>query len=85
MQRPKPRVVESRPIPESSFISAAQSRTSAPDPRPNTIMQGALAQKLLAMQKEKNKAIEDQKIAMLEGKYSAQVKKAGDNSLKKLE
>jgi hypothetical protein len=48
-------------------------------------MQGTLAQKFLAMQKEKNKAIEDQKIDVLEAKYAAQVKKAEEQAHNKLE
>jgi Pyruvate/2-oxoacid:ferredoxin oxidoreductase gamma subunit len=85
LQRPVPRVIEARPIPTSTFISDAQARMTAPDPRANTVMQGTLAQKFLAMQKEKNKAIEDQKIAVLEAKYAAQVKKAEEQAHNKLE
>jgi hypothetical protein len=84
MQIPMPRVIEARLIPTSTFISDAQARMTAPDPRANSVMQGTLAKKLIAMEKEKNKAIKDQKIAVLEAKYAAQVKKAEEQARKKL-
>ena len=80
-----PRVVEARPVPQSAFISAAQSSMSPTEAQPNMLRQGALAQKLIAMKREKNKAIEEQKLAVLEARYAAQVKKAEETARKKLE
>jgi membrane protein involved in colicin uptake len=85
LQRPEPRVVAARPIPESNFISSVQARMSAPETSSSTPRQGELAQKLLAMQQEKNRAIEDRKIAVLEAKYTAEVKRAEENAKRKLE
>ena len=85
LQRPVPRVVEARPTPESTFISDAQSRLSQSNPAPTTLRQGELAQRLLTMQREKNKAIEATKIAVLEAKYNAEMKKAEETARKKLE
>ena len=84
-QRPVPRVVESRPIPSSTFITNAAEQVTEPTNMPNTLRQGALALKLLQMQKDKNKAIEDKKIDVLEAKYAAEVKKAEENAKRKLE
>jgi hypothetical protein len=58
---------------------------SAPDTSSSTLRQGDLAQKLLAIQQEKNRAIEDMKIAVLEAKYTAEVKRVEENAKRKLE
>jgi hypothetical protein len=52
-------VVAAIPIPEFNFISYVQARMSAPETSSSTLMQGELAQKLLAIQQEKNRAIDD--------------------------
>jgi hypothetical protein len=82
---PQPRVVEARPVPESSFINFVQARMTAPEIGLSTMRQGELAQKLLAMQQEKNKAIEDMKIVVLEAKYTTEVQRAEANAKRKLE
>ncbi|KAM0885663.1 hypothetical protein ACQ4PT_030184 [Festuca glaucescens] len=87
-QRPVHMNIEVRPTPNSSFISAAQNllNQSAPtQPTSTTIRQGELAQRLLQMQQEKTKANEDKKLAILEAKYAADVKKAEEAAKKKLE
>jgi hypothetical protein len=73
---PQPRVVEARPVPESTFINSVQARMTTPEIGPSTMRQGELAQKLLAMQQQKNKAIEDRKIVVLEAKYTTEVQRA---------
>jgi hypothetical protein len=65
--------------------STTQARMSAPDTSSSTLRQGDLAQKLLAIQQEKNRAIEDMKIAVLEAKYTAEVKRVEENAKRKLE
>jgi hypothetical protein len=55
---------------------------SAPDTSSSTLRQGDLARKLLAIQQEKNRAIEDRKIAVLEAKYTTEVKRVEENAKK---
>jgi hypothetical protein len=45
-----------------------------PQASSSTLRQGVLAQQLLAMQQERNKAQEERKIAILEAKYEAQLR-----------
>jgi membrane protein involved in colicin uptake len=78
-------VVEARPVPESSFINFVKARMTSPEIGLSTMRQGELAQKLLAMQQEKNKAIEDMKIVVLEAKYTTEVQRAQANAKRKLE
>ena len=78
MQIPVLRNREAVPIPHSSFTTAAQNMLNQPEPSSSTIRQGQLAQQLLAMQQEKNRALEEKKTAILEAKYAANLKKAED-------
>jgi hypothetical protein len=78
-------VVEAMPIPASTFITDAARNLTQPESSSTTIRQGALAQKLLAMQIEKNKILEDKKIAVLEARYIAELKRAEENAKKKIE
>jgi hypothetical protein len=57
MQIPMPRVIEARLIPTTTFISDAQARMTAPDPRANSVMQGTLAKKLIAMEKRRTRPL----------------------------
>jgi membrane protein involved in colicin uptake len=85
-QRPPQRSSEARPVPDSTFLTTAQMELNpTSQPSSSTIRQGDLAQKLLQMQQEKNKANEDRKIALLEAKYAADLKKAEEASKKRLE
>jgi membrane protein involved in colicin uptake len=86
-QRLEERHLEQRTVPESSFITHAQSQMSqsASSSAPFCIRQGELAQKLLQMQQEKDKANEQRKLALLEAKYQAEVNKAEEKAKKKLE
>ena len=82
--------MEPQPTPKSSFI--ADVRNNMPNSGPssssagsNILRQGELAQKLQAMQAEKNKAAEDRKIAILEAKYAGHIKKAEEAAAKRIE
>jgi hypothetical protein len=82
--------MEAQPTPESSFI--AHVRNNMPNIGPssssggsNILRQGELAQKLQAMQAEKNKAAEDRKLAILEAKYAARMKKSEEAAAKRIE
>jgi membrane protein involved in colicin uptake len=78
--------MEARHVSDSSFLTAAQELlNTTSQPSTSTIRQGELAQRLLQMQQEKNKANEDRKIAILEAKYEAEVKKAEEQAKKRLE
>jgi membrane protein involved in colicin uptake len=78
--------MEARPVPDSSFLTAAQELlNTTSQPSTSTIRQGELAQRLLLMQQEKIKANEERKIAILEAKYEAEVKKAEEQAKKRLE
>ena len=81
LQVPFVRNMEPQPTPESSFIADVRNNMTNQGPSSssagsNIIRQGELAQRLQAMQAEKNKAAEDRKIAILEAKYAAKIKKA---------
>jgi hypothetical protein len=71
--------MEARPTPESTFISTARESLvtlgTSSNAEYSTTRQGELAKRLLAMQREKNKAMEDGKIAILEAKYTARTKR----------
>lgn len=55
-------------------------------PNPLQVLrQGEMAQKLLALQRDKTKAIEDKNLAILEAKLEAQLKKAEDAAQKRIE
>jgi colicin import membrane protein len=88
-KRPFVRNMEARPTPESTFISTARENLVTPgtssQAESSTIRQGELAKRLLAMQQEKNKAMEDMKIAILEAKYTSRIKKAEEAAAKRLE
>ncbi|KAM0913679.1 hypothetical protein ACQ4PT_012023 [Festuca glaucescens] len=85
-QRPPVRNVEAMPTPESTFIAAAHTMaTQGQTSSSTTLRQGELAQKLLAMQQQKNKAMEDRKLAILEAKYEAQVKKIEEAAKRRAE
>jgi hypothetical protein len=88
-QRPFVRNMKARPTPESTFISTARENLVNPGTSSNaessTIRQGELAKRLLAMQQEKNNAMEDKNIAILEAKYIARMKKAEEAAAKRLE
>jgi hypothetical protein len=92
MQRPFVRNMEHMPISESTFISAARDDLVQPNGSGNegqasssTIRQGELARRLLALQAEKNKAMEDRKTAILEAQYEARIRKAEEAALKRIE
>ena len=78
MQRPVQRVTQARPVPESTFISAVQvlMNQSQPSSSINTIQQGELAKKLLALKKQRDKEVEDKKQALLAARREEQQKKA---------
>jgi hypothetical protein len=87
-QRPFVRNMEARPTPESTFISTTRENLvnlgTSCNAESSTIRHGELAKRLLAMQQEKNKAMEDKKIAILEAKYTARIKKAEEAAAKRL-
>ncbi|KAK1616468.1 hypothetical protein QYE76_021985 [Lolium multiflorum] len=79
------RNMEIVPTPESTFIASAREELAHPPTPTNTMRQGHLAQKLLALQQEKMKALEEKKQAILEARLAAQVKKAEDAAAKRIE
>jgi membrane protein involved in colicin uptake len=83
-QRTMERQMETRPTPDSTFIIDAQSQIPSQSSS-TTIRQGDLAQKLLQMQREKDRANEERKLAILEAKYQEDVKKAEEKTRKKKE
>jgi hypothetical protein len=76
--------MKTMPIQESSFLKNAQSMLGT-QARSSKLRQGALAQKLLAMQHEKIKAMEDMIIAIMEARCEAQLKKVEDTTARKIE
>jgi hypothetical protein len=90
MQRPFVRNMEQVAIPESTFISAARDdlvngTSSSGQASSSTIRQGELASRLLALQAEKNRAMEERKIDILEAQYTARIKKAEEAAVKRAE
>ncbi|KAM0920132.1 hypothetical protein ACQ4PT_007773 [Festuca glaucescens] len=83
-KRPFVKNMDPTPTPTSTFITAAQAMVNQVQASSSTIRQGELAQKLLAMQNEKDKAVEERKLAILEAKYHAEVKKAEATAKKDL-
>ncbi|KAM0845257.1 hypothetical protein ACQ4PT_056501 [Festuca glaucescens] len=83
--RPFVRNMDPSPTPTFTFIIAAQATLNQVQASSSTIIQGELAQKLQAMQNEKDKAVEERKLAILEAKYQAEVKKAEAVAKKRFE
>jgi hypothetical protein len=77
--------MEPSATPTSTFITAAQATLIQVQASSSTIRQGELAQKLQAMQNEKDKAVEERKLAILEAKYQAEVQKAQAAAQKRLQ
>jgi hypothetical protein len=73
------------PTPPSTFIDVAESMVNEGQSTSNTLRQGELAYRLLAMQHEKNKTMEDREISILEVKYQAEVKNVEEAAKKRLE
>ncbi|KAM0832338.1 hypothetical protein ACQ4PT_064967 [Festuca glaucescens] len=84
-ERPFVRNMDPSPTPTSTFITAAQATLNQVQASSSTIKQGELAQKLKAMHNEKDKAVEERKLAILEAKYQAEVKKAEAVAKKRFE
>ncbi|KAM0841635.1 hypothetical protein ACQ4PT_058897 [Festuca glaucescens] len=84
-ERPFVSNMDPSPTPTSTFISAAQATLNQVQASSSTIRQGKLAQKLQAMQNEKDKAVEERKLAILEAKYQVEVKKAEAVAKKRFE
>jgi hypothetical protein len=84
LQRPFVRNMEPSATPTSTFITA-QATVIQVQALSSTIRQGELAQKLQAMQNEKDKAVEERKLAILEAKYQAEVQKAQAAAQKRLQ
>lgn len=83
-ERTVPRQSTTGPIPDSTFLADARASLNQPQVR-TTLSQGELARQLQAMQAKKNKDLEDRKIAILEAKYTASLKRAEENAQKKAE
>ncbi|SPT19112.1 unnamed protein product [Triticum aestivum] len=75
-QRPLPRVLRHTPIPESTFLTNAQAMLNQAQTSTNTIRQGELAKKMLAMKQQRKKELQDRKQAILEARIEAELKKA---------
>ncbi|KAM0880438.1 hypothetical protein ACQ4PT_033578 [Festuca glaucescens] len=84
-QRQPPRVRTPMPLPESAFISAAQRLASQPGPSSSTIRQGKLAQKLEAMKQARSHDLENRRTVILEARYEAQLRRAEEAEMRKLE
>ena len=65
MQRPVPRVIAQGPVPESTFLCAAQLLVNQNQGSTSTIQQGEMAKKLLALKKQRDKDLEDKKNAIV--------------------
>ena len=72
------------PLPESSFITAAQRLIQESGPS-STLRQGDLAQKLEALKQARAHEFEPKIIAVLEARYEAMQKIAEENAKKKKE
>ena len=83
MQRPVPRGIAQGPIPESTFLSAAQLLVNKNQGITRTIQQGEMTNKLLALKKQRDKDLEDKKNATLAARREEQEKKAEEATRKR--
>ncbi|KAM3349207.1 hypothetical protein ACQJBY_022362 [Aegilops geniculata] len=82
-RRPVPRVIAQGPVPESTFLSAAQLLVNQNQGSTSTIQQGEMAKKLLALKKQRDKELEDKKNAILAARREEQEKKAEEAARKR--
>jgi hypothetical protein len=73
------------PTPESTFISSAREELGQPPTPTNSIRQDELANRLIAMQQQHNKFMEEKKLEILEAKLANKLKKAEDAATKRIE